>query len=154
MQTEVVELSPFHPRELPAWFWAIIDRADGEDARLEAELKRLPRNLLIDFYILFEEAERELPTDVHQDILIQRGWSGEFYGDEYFGKIVGRGSDFYTEVFEDPARLPGLDEVEEWTDFKGSIMVVWYERFDQDIFEARDELRGGDLDFYYRVGPK
>src|SRR5262249_33668695 len=110
-------------------FWELLRQAGGDPDKLERLLREVPRETVEEYFHEFNRAVANL-------------WDSgvpDYFGDhsddtrkEIMEHTVGQGKEFYAEVLAHPERAP-IGEHLNAPAFRGAALVVYWERFGEDI---------------------
>ena len=114
-------------------FWELLRQAGGDPDHLERILRGVPREVVEEYYHEFNRAVANLWNSGVPDYF---GDHSEDTQKEILEHTVGRGKEFYAEVLAHPERAP-IGEHINAPAFRGTALVVYHERFGQDIPRRR-----------------
>jgi hypothetical protein len=110
-------------------FWALLHEANGAPDQLERVLRAVPREAIEDYYHEFNRAVANLWDS---DVPRYFGDHSEDTQKEILEHVVGQGKAFYAQILTHPERAP-IGEHLDAPAFRGAALVVYWERFGQDI---------------------
>ena len=110
-------------------FWELLRQAGGDPDALERILRSMPRETVADYYHEFNRAVANLWDS---DVPDYFGDHSEDTQKEIMEYTVGQGKEFYADVLAHPDRAP-IGEHLDAAAFRGAALVVYWERFGEDI---------------------
>jgi hypothetical protein len=119
--------------DFSATFWDLLRQAGGDPDELERILRQVPREVVEEYYHEFNRAVANLWDSRVPDFF---GDHSEDTQKEILEHTVGQGKDFYAAALTHPERAP-IGEHINAPAFRGAALVVYRERFGQDIPRRR-----------------
>jgi hypothetical protein len=130
-------MSTLSPLEVSTDFWAIIDKANRERAKMALILELMTREEIISFHNQF----LNLATAILGQEYIQYMDPGtsEDGADDVTRWIVGQGRDYYLDIYEHPQKTPASVEPHSKQQVYYEIPRVFFRRFEEDIWSAEED---------------
>jgi hypothetical protein len=124
----------FHPREVPEWFWNVIEQGRQNEDLLSSVLRKLSR---ADLW-RFDREFTDLSSLFSHRPFIPAGFvdGTPDYLQSMGAWVVSQGREFFLRVWEHPDTFLNIledDYVPEGSSYEGVAFRVWYERFGGDI---------------------
>jgi hypothetical protein len=114
------------PEEVPQSFWDLVNAAQGDNEKFRALIADLPKERLREMYDQFNALAHQLFTPKH---LAKFGSdASEDAWMDVANMVVSKGEDYYWDVYEDPEKTPGRDQVR-GRSFGSVLVQVFADRF-------------------------
>ena len=130
-----MKLQEFALDSIPNIFWDAIVLAQQDYERFRTLLKQMNRRELIRFYWNYREAAAQFKWELYTDVLLSvMSELSEDTLDDICNWIVGKGKEYYTQIFYNPELMPNeIDNRDSALEILGEVIDEYDERYGESI---------------------